>query len=125
MRKTHAKKRVPKIVKLFEEVEKVGTEASYRCIRCRGCPDCKKSELIESISLTEELEQSLIYQSVKVNPSDGYISASFPFMCDPTKKLVTNYHISKKIYFSQIKKLDSKSGTEKLDVLHAFKKLID
>ena len=39
------KKRVPKIVKLFEEVEKVGTEASYRCIKCRGCSDCKKKRV--------------------------------------------------------------------------------
>ena len=44
-------KRIPKCVKLFENVDKAGTEASYRCIRCRGCSDCTKSEMIECISL--------------------------------------------------------------------------
>ena len=27
---------------LIKKVERSGTEASYRCIRCRGCPVCKK-----------------------------------------------------------------------------------
>ena len=35
-------RRTPRCVELFEQVENVGTEASYRCVRCRGCPNCKK-----------------------------------------------------------------------------------
>ena len=33
----------PKCLRKFERVERAGTEASYRCIRCRGCEHCKKS----------------------------------------------------------------------------------
>ena len=120
-----ANKRVPKIVKRFEEVEKAGTELSYRCVKCRGCSNCKKSAKIESISLQEEMEQGIINNSVTVNLMVQYTSAFLPFLCDPTKKLVDNYSISEKIYFNQIKRLDSKSSTDKNEVVDALKKLIN
>ena len=34
-------KRSPKCLENFEIVESAGTEVSYRCVKCRGCPDCK------------------------------------------------------------------------------------
>ena len=37
-------KRPLKVWKRFEQVESAGTEISYRCVRCRGCADCKNGE---------------------------------------------------------------------------------
>ena len=118
-------KRVPKIVKRFEQVERAGTEASYRCIKCRGYSNCKKSKKIECISLQEEMEQGIINNSVTVYLRLCYTSAYLPFMCDPTKKLVTNYGISENIYYGQIKRMNLKPPKDKQDVINAFKKLID
>ena len=41
------------------EIEDLGGEVQYRCMRCRHCNDCRKSEVIERISLKEEAEQLL------------------------------------------------------------------
>ena len=48
-----------KFVKRFEEAELAGSEVFYRCVRCRGCPDCKRGERIDCISIQEEVEQPL------------------------------------------------------------------
>ena len=103
---------------------KAGTEASYRYIRCRGCPDCKKSAEIESVSLQEEIQHGLIDKIVTVNPDECYTEAYFPFLCDPTKRLVTNLHRSNKIYYSQVKMLNSKPIKDKQDLINAMKKLM-
>ena len=49
-------KKNPSKLKVFEEIEAAGTEVSYRCVRCRGCQDCKNSGNIECISIQEEVE---------------------------------------------------------------------
>ena len=64
--------------KTFEEVESAGIEVSYRCIRCRGCPECKRSKNIECISIQEEIEQGVIGKSVKVDLEKGYSVARLP-----------------------------------------------
>ena len=124
-KESYVAKRVPKLVKFFENIEKAGTEVSYRCIRCRGCTECKKGEFVECISLQEEMEQGIIDKSVTVDKQNECVSAYLPFMCDPLKKLVTNHHIAEKIYMNQVKKLNSKSQKDKEEVIKAFQKLID
>ena len=115
-------KAVPRCLKKFEEVDSAGTEASYRCIRCRGCKNCIKSAQIECISLREEQEQGLIEKSVTVDPEGCFSEAYLPFLCDPTKKLVTNFHRALKFYMSQVKMLVSKPN-DKEDLIAAMKKL--
>ena len=66
-----------KCLKQFEEVESAGTEVSYRCVRCRGCPDCATSKNVECISIHEEVEQGLIDKCVKVNLEEGYTTANY------------------------------------------------
>ena len=102
----------------------VGTEISYRCPGCRVCQDCIKSPRIECTSVREEAEQFLCDKSVTVNPEKGEVTAFLPFLCDPTKKLKSNYHIAEKIYFSQTRKLQ-KVDRDRTDVISVFKKLID
>ena len=66
--------------KKFEELEKVGTNISYRCVDCRSCKECKKGSLVEEISIQEEFEQNLINKSVKVDIVNDESSAYLPFM---------------------------------------------
>ena len=121
---TFINKKAPKSLKQFEKVEAAGTEASYRCIRCRGCTDCKISEKIDSISIKEEVEQGVIDKSVKVVPNEGITIARLPFLCDPKTKLISNQKIAEKIYWGQVKKLNS-NQKDKQDVIDAMKKLVD
>ena len=60
------------------------------------------------------MEQGLINDSVVVDPKAQFSTASLPFLCDPSKKLVDNYHIAEKIYLNQVKRLESKSSNDKL-----------
>ena len=74
-----------KFMKRFEEAESAGSEVSYRCVRCRGCPDCKRGERIDCISIQEEVEQTIIDKSVTVNLDQRCTSAKLPFLCDLTQ----------------------------------------
>ena len=116
------KERPLKVWKRFEQVESAGTEISYRCVRCRGCADCKNGERIECISMQEEVEQAVIEQSVVVGITQGQTSAKLPFLCDPTTKLTPNRHIAKRVYDGQLKKL-SANLEDKNDVIMSENKL--
>ena len=65
--------------KLFESVENAGSEISYRCVNCRDCVNCKKSQQIECISIQEEVEQNIIDNSVNVDIERGVTVAKLPF----------------------------------------------
>ena len=106
-------KRPLKVWKRFEQVE--SAEISYRCVRCRGCADCKNGERIECISI-QEVEQAVIEQSVVVDITQGQTSAKLTFLCDPTEKLTPNRHIAKWVYDGQLKKL-SANLEDKNDVM--------
>ena len=115
-------KRSPKALIKFEEAESAGTEISFRCVRCRGCADCKNGEKIECIRIQEEVEQTVIEQSVIVDIKQGKTLAKLPFLCDPTKKLTPNRHIAKRVYEGQVKKL-SENRDDKNDVIASEHKL--
>ena len=63
--------------------------------------------MVECISIQEKIEQVLIDKSVTINLNDCSVSVYLPFICDPVKRLKTNYHIAEKNY-SQARKLNSK-----------------
>ena len=115
-------KKIPKRLKMFEMIENAGTDISYRCINCRSCSNCKKSAQVEYISLQEELEQGMIDKSVSVNPVECYSEAYLPSLCDPLRKLASNYNIAEKSYYAQAKKLSSRPENRK-DVLNSMEKL--
>ena len=115
-------KRAPKNYKKCVEIESLGTEISYRCVKCRGCSDCVKSKDTECISIQEEVEQALIDKSVTVSLDKNYTSALLPFLSNPTYRLVSNDEIALKIYQNQVKNLN-KNIKDKEDVITAKKKL--
>ena len=54
-RESYNARRALKKSKLFERVENAGSDITYRCVNCRDCSDCKKSELCKSINCTSPL----------------------------------------------------------------------
>ena len=85
------------------EMENIGSEAQYRCIRCRNCHDCKKGDILERVSLQEEVEQSLIDSSVHLNVSEKRLEATLPFIADPVANLKPNRFIAEKVLDSQLR----------------------
>ena len=120
----YASKRSPRGLKIFDELEKTGTDISYRCIDCRNCKECKKASRVEEISIVEEVEQDLIDKSVTVDLDNRCSSAVLPFTADPDTRLVTNKNSTLKVYNSQVRRL-SKSKNDLQDALDAERKLQD
>ena len=120
----YSAKKPPRAWTKFEKIENAGTEVLYRCVRCRVCKDCKAGDKIELSSARDDLEQGVIDRSVQVDLTKGYVIAKLPFICDPTKKLVTNDSIAKRVYYAQLKRL-GRNEKDKNDVIAAEKKLHD
>ena len=116
--------RGPKCLKNFEDVEKSGTEISYRCMDCRNCKECLKGGLIEEISIQEEAQQDLINKGVVVDVSKRRSSTNMPFIADPNTRLITNDSSARKVYDSQIRKLN-KSEKDRNDIIESESKLQD
>ena len=119
----YAAKKSPKCIKSFDEVENTGTEVTYRCIDCRNCTECKKSQRLDSVSIREEVEQSIIDRCVKVDLEHRTTTAKLPFVvADPDTRLVPNMRMALKVYKAQIKKLE-KAPEDKLAIIDSENKL--
>ena len=108
-----------KAMRIFEEVEATGSEITYRCPQCRSCKTCKHDNN-EFISIKEEVEQTIINNSVHVDASTKTAVASLPFIADPSTRLANNKGKAVKVYNQQIKKL---SITDKQDIIDSEGKL--
>ena len=100
-----ASQKAPKCLEIFDELDRAGTEVSYRCAEHRDCQDCKRGPRIDAISIQEEIEQEIIEKSVHVDVENNKTTHFLPFLADPERKLVPNKHFASKIYESQIKQL--------------------
>ena len=87
-REIYAARKPPKACQLFDEIENAGTEVTYRCVECRSCPECKRGERLDSVSIQEEVEQSSIDRSVKVDVDSSTTTAMLPFLVDPDVRLI-------------------------------------
>lgn len=107
----------------FRETENLGTEVEYRCVSCRNCSRCRQGDILEKVSLQEEVEQSMIENSVKLNIERKVLEANLPFIQDPSTHLKPNRYIAEKILESQMK-LALKSPEIKYDIVQAHNKLL-
>jgi len=106
--------------RIFEEVESTGSEVTYRCTSCRSCKNCKNHDEIESISIKEEAEQSIIDASVKVDLSTQTTTANLPLIADPLTRLVPNKTIAMKVYQQQIRKFNNPiNKKDKKDIIES------
>ena len=103
---SYATRKALKKSRLFETVENAGTDINYRCVNCRNCSDCRKSEQIQCISIQEEIEQDIIDNSVYVQVESGITIAKLPFLENPLDKLSPNREKAMAVYKGQVKKLD-------------------
>ena len=118
---TDNKSFIMKREKLFNHVENAASEISYRCINCRNCKACTSHEMIENISIKEEVEQDIIDRSVKVDINKHQCIAQLPFIHNPAVKLASNKEMALKIYYQQLRKLD-KCLQDKNDVINSERK---
>lgn len=107
----------------FQEAERVGSELTYRCVRCRNCADCRKGELLEEASLQEEAEQALIESSVWLEPENGRLMCRLPFVKEPAACLTDNRAQAEKIFASQLRTF-TRNPAMKEAVLAAHDKLL-
>ena len=114
--------RKPKCVRQFDEIEKAGSEVTYRCVDCRSCLKCKNGMRVEAISIQEEIEQGLIESCIHVDVNQGITTAKLPFVTDADSRLVPNMHEALEVYRAQVKKLNGKPE-DKLAVIEFEKKL--
>ena len=68
---------ISKAAAIFEDVEKVGSEITYRCVKCRSCKECKNADHIEAKSIKEEVEEDLIARSVTIDLENRQSMASY------------------------------------------------
>ena len=116
-------KKPPKCVKTFDEIDSAGTEVSFRCIDCRGCETCKKSERVDAVSFEEEIHEHIIEKNVDVNLEEGKATALLPFVTDPDVRIdsVAQKKLALKIYESQVKALVNKPEKKKAVILSESK----
>ena len=120
---SHVVKRPPKCVRTFDEIDSAGTEVSFRCIQCRGCDTCKKSERVDSVSFEEEVQQHLIENNVVVDIEKGRSSASLPFVTEPDVRIntVAQKNLALRVYESQVRSLNKKPEDKKAAILSESK----
>ena len=108
----------------YENLDTMGSEVTYRCLRCRNCNDCRKGDLIEQGSLEGEIQQALIERCVKLNIEKKRLEATLPFIMDPNKNLAPNKGRAMMMLRSQLAKIKRKPSIKE-DVLKAHNKLLD
>ena len=55
------------MLKQLQKAQNEGLSIEYRCPRCRTCNDCRRSFETERVSLREEAEDLMIWDSVKID----------------------------------------------------------
>ena len=113
---------VGKSLRDFQAWEDIGTEVSYRCIKCRTCTPCKSSAHLEAISLQDEREQLMVESAVRFDEERKQLVSRLPFTLDPEKVLVFNRNIAQKVLESQLRKID-RDPASRADILFAHEKL--
>ena len=95
--------------------EEVGSDVTYRRIKCRSCSDCKDHDTTQSISFHEEVEQQIINKSVNVDASKNINMGTLPFTKDTKLKHKPNRWKTMKVYEQQTKRLN-KHPNDKEDI---------
>ena len=111
-------------LKNFSKHQEIGLDASYRCIRCRDCVDCKRGIGQELLSMKQQAEQELIRESVHIDKTIKRAVAKLPFLCDPTEKLVDNSKVAEKRLDNVVRKYKDDEDT-KDRLIKSINKLID
>lgn len=108
----------------FDDYESIGGELSYRCVSCRNCNACRRSDELEEKSLQDEVEQSLIEGCVTLNAEEKVVISKLPFIKDPEARLTPNRWVAQKVLDTQVRIIDKTPGMREA-VIKAHNKLRD
>ena len=111
------------ILKHTMKAQNEGLNIEYRCHRCRSCSDCRRSHETERVSLREEAEDSMIWDSVKIDFENKGILCYLPLRGTEEEFLSNNREIAKKILDQQCTKYNKDEDTKEL-IMNAFQKLL-
>ena len=85
-------------MKQIDEIERAGTEVTYRCVDCRGCLGCKNGARIDAVSIQEKVEQAMIERDVRVD-IECRSRSKLPFVvADPDTMIMPNEHDALNVY---------------------------
>ena len=71
-----------------------GISIEYRCPRCRSCNDCRRSFATERVSIREEAEDQMIYDSVHLDWENKRILCTLPMRGSEEEFLSNNRDIA-------------------------------
>ena len=108
----------------FDDFESIGSELSYRCVSCRNCNACRRSDELEEKSLQDEVEQSLIEGCVTLHAGNKIVVSKLPFIKDPESRLTPNRWVANKVLDTQVRIIDKTPGMKEA-VIKAHNKLRD
>ena len=100
------------ITQLRMKAQHEGISIEYRCPRCRSCNDCKRSFETERVSLREETEDFMIYESVEINWESNKIYCSFPMRGSEEEFLTNNRDIALRVLDQQCNKYKNDALTK-------------
>ena len=112
------------MLKQLQKAQNEGLSIEYRCPRCRSCNDCRRSFETERVSLREEAEDLMIWDSVKIDWENKQIICHLPMRGKESDFLSPNRDIALKVLNQQCQKY-SKDADTRASVSKAFKKLLD
>ena len=107
----------------LQHAQHEGLNIEYRCPRCRSCGDCRRSHETERISLREEAEDLMIWDSVEIDKPNKRIICHLPLRGEEEEFLSSNRDIALKILDKQCLKYSKDEETKKV-ITKAFDKLI-
>ena len=109
--------------KKIQQAQQEGLNIEYRCPKCRSCSDCRRSFETERVSLREEAEDSMIWDSVEIDWKEKKIICYLPLRGEEEEFLANNRDIALKILDQQCYKYFKDEETRKL-IVKAFEKLL-
>ena len=111
-----------KALRKLHQAQQEGFQIEYRCPRCRNCSDCRRSFQTERVSLREEAEDLMIWDSVVLDWDKKRIICYLPLRGSEEEFLSTNRDIALRILDQQCFKYFKDDETREL-IVKAFKKL--
>lgn len=109
--------------KQFQQAQKEGLNIEYRCPRCRNCSDCRRSFETERVSLREEAEDLMIWESVTLDWENKRIICYLPLRGKEEEFLTNNRDIALKVLEQQCYKYHQDVDTKEI-IVKAFDKLM-
>ena len=110
-------------LKNLQKAVNEGLSIDYRCPKCRNCHDCRRSFQTERVSLREEAEDMLIWDSVFIDWQNKQIICHLPLRGNEEEFLSDNRDMALKVLDQQCYKYRNDTDTKE-SIVKAFEKLI-